>query len=84
MKITVYTTATCGYCHMLKRWLSDKDISFTEYQVDKNPIAAQHMVGLSGQMGVPFTTVERADGRLEKILGFDLPKLEAMLRGVKA
>lgn len=52
---------------------------FIEYLVDQNPIAAQSMVHLSGQMGVPFTTIERADGTTEKILGFDRHKLQQAL-----
>ena len=79
MKITVYSTATCGYCHALKRWLTDHHIDFTEYQVDRNPIAANYMVSLSGQMGVPFTTIEQDDGKVEKILGFDKPRFTSVL-----
>jgi glutaredoxin len=80
MKITIYSTTTCPYCVMLKSWLSSKSIEFTNYNVDQNPIAAQNMVNLSGQMGVPFSTIEFGDGRIEKILGFDRPKFEAALK----
>lgn len=79
MKITVYTTATCGYCKMLKSWLKEKNVDFTEYRVDQNPFAAQNMVQLSGQMGVPFSTVEKDDGTVEKILGFDRARFEQIL-----
>jgi glutaredoxin 3 len=79
MKITVYSTTTCPYCVMLKSWLQSKSVEFTDYMVDKNPIAAEHMVNLSGQMGVPFSTVEYDDGTVEKILGFDRPRFEAAL-----
>lgn len=79
MKITVYTTDTCGYCKMLKSWLGSKNIEFTEYRVDRNPIAAQNMVMLSGQMGVPFSTIEKEDGSIEKILGFDRARFEQIL-----
>lgn len=79
MKITVYSTTTCPYCVMLKKWLESKSVDFTNYMVDQNPIAAQHMVNLSGQMGVPFSTIEYEDGKVEKILGFDRPRFEAAL-----
>lgn len=78
-KVTVYSTTTCPYCVMLKRWLGDKKIEYTEYLVDQNPIAAQQMVSLSGQMGVPFTTVEEDSGDMVKVLGFDVPKLQTAL-----
>lgn len=64
---------------MLKSWLQSKSVEFTDYLVDKNPIAAEHMVNLSGQMGVPFSTIEYDDGSMEKILGFDRPRFEAAL-----
>lgn len=79
MKITVYSTTTCPYCVMLKNWLESKSIEFTNYMVDLNPIAAQNMINLSGQMGVPFSTIEYEDGKVEKILGFDRSKFEAAL-----
>jgi glutaredoxin 3 len=78
-KITVYSTTTCPYCHMLTRWLRDKKVDFTEYKVDQNPYAAQMMVNLSGQMGVPFTTIESEGAETVKILGFDVAKLEGAL-----
>lgn len=79
MKITIYSTTTCPYCVRLKQWLESQSIEFTNYMVDRNPIAAQHMVNLSGQMGVPFSTIEYDDGRVEKILGFDRAKFEVAL-----
>lgn len=82
-KITVYSTTTCPYCVMLKRWLDEHKLEYTEYKVDQNPIAAQSMVHLSGQMGVPFTTIEDEKGDfIAKILGFDVPQFQHVL-GVK-
>ena len=63
---------------MLKNWRDEKKIEYTNYSVEINPIAAQQMVQLSGQMGVPFTTIEKEDGDMEKILGFDRPRFEAL------
>ncbi len=82
MKITVYSTKTCAYCTMLKRWLDEKKIDYTTYSVDENPIAAQNMVRISGQMSVPFSTVERDDGRVMNISGFDRMKFNEAL-GIK-
>lgn len=79
MKITVYSTKTCGYCTMLKRWLDENNIKYTDYKVDENPYAAEVMIQLSGQMGVPFTTIEDENGQMTKILGFDLPKFQQIL-----
>ena len=79
MKVTVYSTTTCPYCVMLKKWLDDKGIAYDDYLVDTNPYAAQMMVSQSGQRGVPFTTIEHPDGTVSKILGFDREKLNAAL-----
>ena len=64
---------------MLKRWLDEQKLEYTDYLVDKNPYAAQMMVQQSGQMGVPFTTIENDDGSVEKILGFDRAKFSSVL-----
>lgn len=64
---------------MLTQWLKGKQVDYTEYKVDLNPIAAQNMINLSGQRGVPFTTIEKDDGSMVKIVGFDRPALEAAL-----
>ncbi len=74
MKITIYSTKSCAYCHMLKNWLDQQSIQYDVYNVDENPIAAQNMVRISGQMGVPFTTIEKDDGETVNILGFDRTK----------
>jgi len=79
-KITIYSTQTCPYCTMLKKWLDDKDVTYTNYNVDVNPIAAQQMINVSeGQRGVPFSTVEHEDGTVDKIVGFDRQRFEAAL-----
>ena len=79
-KITVYSTSTCPYCLMLTRWLKQNELEYTEYKVDKNPFAAQKMVSISGQMGVPFTTIEDEGGKeMTKILGYDVAKLQSTL-----
>ena len=80
MNITIYSTTTCPYCVMLKRWLDDKNVTYTEYLVDKNPYAAQLMMQQSGQRGVPFSTIEHDDGSVDKILGFDRARFDAILQ----
>lgn len=83
MKITIYSTTTCPYCTMLKHWLDDKSIEYTNYNIDENPIAAQNTVRLSGKMSVPFSTIEYGEGKMEKILGFDRPKFESVFELAK-
>ncbi len=77
-KITVYSTTTCPYCVMLKSWLRSNKFDYKEVMVDQDRLAAQKMIEMSGQMGVPFTTIEE-NGQMTKILGFDLPTLKLVL-----
>ncbi len=78
-KITIYSTETCGFCRMLKSYLQSKDIAYEEKHADQDPRLAQELYEKSGQLGVPFTIVETADGKEEKILGFDRLRIDQVL-----
>ncbi len=78
-KVTIYTTATCSYCKMEKEYLDSKGIKYENIFVDQDPKAAEDMVKISGQMGVPFTVITKDDGTLETILGFDRARIDAAL-----
>ena len=74
MNIRIYTTPTCGYCHQAKRFLSERGVKFTEYDVSRDRAAADEMVRTTGQMGVPVIVV---DG--QAVIGFDRARLEQLL-----
>jgi glutaredoxin len=78
-KITIYSTATCGFCRMLKSYLQSKNIAYEEKHADQDPRLAQELYEKSGQLGVPFTIVETNDGKEEKILGFDKSRIDQVL-----
>jgi glutaredoxin len=76
MNITVYSTTTCPYCLMLKNFLKEKNITYTEKMVDQDDTAKEEMLKDSGGfMGVPFTVISKDDGTKETIVGFDRGKL---------
>lgn len=77
--ITIYSTATCGFCHMLKSYLEQHKVDYTEKRADQDPNLAQELFEQSGQLGVPFTIIESEDGTTTKILGFDKPKIDHTL-----
>lgn len=80
MTVTVYSTTTCPYCKMLKDFLKEKGVPFTEKLVDQDEAAKVEMMASSGDfLGVPFTVIAKDDGTKETILGFDKGKLEASL-----
>ncbi|MBI1857191.1 NrdH-redoxin [Candidatus Saccharibacteria bacterium] len=78
-KITIYSTATCAYCKMLKSYLQSKDIAYQEIHADQDQKFAQELYEKSGQLGVPFTIIEKDGGVEEKVLGFDRHKIDSIL-----
>lgn len=78
-KITIYSTATCGFCKMLKSYLSSKDTKYDVKMADEDENIARELYEKSGQLGVPFTIIEKEDGTEESILGFDRQKIDAIL-----
>ena len=76
--ITIYSTATCGFCKMLKSYLTQHDIQYDEKHADQDPKIAQELYDKSGQLGVPFTIIEK-NGKEESILGFDRKKIDQVL-----
>ena len=46
--VEIYTSPLCGFCHRAKQLLSAKGISFTEYDVLKQPQLKSEMMDRSG------------------------------------
>jgi len=42
--VEIYTSPLCGYCHAAKRLLTAKGVSFTEYDVSRDPALRQDMM----------------------------------------
>ena len=64
---------------MQKDYFASKNIAYQEILVDENPDEAQKMIEISGQMGVPFTVIDKDDGIKVTILGFDKGKIDETL-----
>lgn len=77
MNVKIYSTPTCPYCKLAKEFLNEHKIAFTDVNVADNPTAANDMVKLSGQMGVPVIDI---DGQV--VVGWNKGALEEAL-GVK-
>jgi glutaredoxin len=73
--ITIYTTNTCAYCVMVKKWLGSKNMSYDEVNLDTNPERAQEAIEISGQMAVPVTVITKDDDTKEIVVGYNLAKL---------
>ena len=73
--ITIYTTNTCAYCVMVKKWLKAKDLSYQEVNLDEHPERQKEAFEMSGQLAVPVTVVTKKDDSKEVIVGYNLAKL---------
>jgi glutaredoxin 3 len=77
--VTVYSTATCPYCRMLKDYLKERKVEFTDIMLDQQPENVQAYLDTCGNRGVPCTHVTSGDGQDTKILGFDKERLDQAL-----
>ncbi len=73
-KIRVYSTPTCTYCIVLKRYLEGKNISYEEVDVSQNEEEQKRMIDKTGQMGVPVIEIDE-----KFIIGFDKEELDKAL-----
>ena len=78
-KVTVFTTNTCGYCGMVKKWLDSKGIAYQTVNLDENPEKQKEIYEKSGALTVPVTLVEKEDGQEDVVIGFNLPKLASVV-----
>jgi glutaredoxin 3 len=73
--IRIYTTNTCAYCVMVKKWLENKGLAWEEVNVEEHPERAQEAFEISGQLAVPVTVVTKDDDEQDVIVGYNLAKL---------
>jgi len=74
MSIKVYTTPTCPYCGMVKKYLDSKGVDYESLDVSSDKNAATEMVEKTGQRGVPVVDI---NGGI--VVGFDRDKIDALI-----
>lgn len=80
MDITIYSTTTCSFCHLLTNWLDKEGITYVKKMADLDPEVMAEFTSVSdGFMGVPFTVIKDSSGKETKIVGFDQPKFKQAL-----
>ena len=77
--VTVFTTNQCAYCHMVKKYLDNKNIKYDEVNLDNQPNRRQEAISLSGGMTVPVTLVTQHDDSRHVVVGFNLSSLVTLL-----
>lgn len=73
-RVILFTTPSCSYCRMAKKYLREQGIRFKDVDVSRDSAAARDMVKRSGQQGVPVIDI---GGKV--IVGFDRPKIDKLL-----
>lgn len=73
-RVIVFSTPTCSFCNMAKKYFREKGIKFNDVDVSKDPAAARDMVRRSGQQGVPVIDI---GGKI--VVGFDRVKINKYL-----
>jgi len=77
-KVVIYTTPSCTYCVMAKKFFKENKVDFEEVDVAANQSKTEEMIKKSGQMGVPVTII--GEGKNEEVLiGFDQAKMQKAL-----
>ena len=73
-KVLVYSTQTCPYCAMAKKYLEEKGVKYENIDVSKDSDSLEKMVEKSGQMCVPVLDI---NGKM--IVGFDMEAIDQAL-----
>jgi len=80
MKITIYSTSICAACETLTSWLTKNNIKFIKKVTDEDPsIMAEFMAVNDGMISVPFTVINKDNGEVIKISGFDYKQFKQTL-----
>lgn len=78
-KITIFTTNTCAYCAMVKKFLDGKGVAYDVINLDEQPEKQAEVYAKSGALTVPVTLVQKEDLSEEVVVGFNLPRLAAVV-----
>jgi len=74
MVVKVYSTPTCPWCAMAKKYLASKNIPFEDIDVTKDKAAVEEMVRKSGQKGGRVIDIA---GNI--VIGFDQNAIDRLL-----
>lgn len=78
-KITIYTTNTCSYCGMVKRYLDSKKLAYEVINLEEKPERQAEALAMSGSLTVPITVVTKQDDSQQVVVGYNLSQLAPAL-----
>jgi glutaredoxin 3 len=73
-EVVIYSTPTCAPCFEAKKWFQSHGVSYTEYDVSRDPVRAAELVRLTGQNAVPVIRVGQ-----QVLVGFDPLQLAKLI-----
>lgn len=76
--VVVYSSPTCGFCHMAMDYFDQKGVTYTEKDISVDNDALTFVLDKVGQAVTPIITIDN-----EIIVGFDRPKIDAALQAAK-
>lgn len=74
-KIKIYSTPTCTYCIILKRYLDGKNVPYEEVDITEDEEAKQRMIEKTNQMTVPVVEID--DEKF--IVGFNKEEIDKLI-----
>lgn len=77
--ITIFTTNTCAYCGMVKKYLDTKNQTYEVVNLDDNPERQAEALELSGSLTVPITVITKQDDTRNVVVGYNLSQLAPAL-----
>jgi glutaredoxin len=75
-RITVFTSPSCHWCKVAKRYLDERGLTYREVDVIKDGRGRQEMARMTGQYGVPVIRVGE-----HAMTGWDKAEFERLLGG---
>jgi glutaredoxin len=72
-RIDIYTSASCGYCRTLKRYLAARDLAYVEHNINATLETREAFYAMGGR-GTPLVVIGE-----HRIHGFNPLRIEAAL-----
>ena len=84
-EITVYTSASCGYCVAAKQFLKSRGLAWREVRIDTDPAERAKMVAAAGRTSVPqiFVGAVHVGGYDDMIALHREGRFEPLLHGTR-
>jgi glutaredoxin 3 len=76
--VEIFTTPTCGFCHMAKEYFKSKKVEYTEKDITEDNNAQEWVLDHTGQLAVPVINIGG-----DIVIGFDRERIDLLLRSHK-